>query len=199
MENQSVTNTWLMYRKQIDLQKKPANALAKIAVDSKYWLWINGKLAVFEGGLKRGPNPTDTYYDEVDLVPYLKSGSNTIAVLLWYFGKDGFSHKSSGRAGLIFDCQSEELDILSDKSWKAAIARAYQTAGEPYPNFRLPESSLLYDARKDPGAWQQPDYDDKWMPNAMELGVASPPYPTMEKFRAERICKHKKFSVYQFR
>lgn len=172
MENQSVTNTWLMYRKQIDLQKKPANALAKIAVDSKYWLWINGKLAVFEGGLKRGPNPTDTYYDEVDLVPYLKSGSNTIAVLLWYFGKDGFSHKSSGRAGLIFDCQSEELDILSDKSWKAAIARAYQTAGEPYPNFRLPESSLLYDARKDPGAWQQPDYDDKWMPNAMELGVA---------------------------
>ena len=133
MENQSVTNTWLMYRKQIDLQKKPAAALAKIAVDSKYWLWINGKLVVFEGGLKRGPNPTDTYYDEVDLAPYLKSGSNTIAVLLWYFGKDGFSHNSRGRAGLIFDCQSEELNILSDKSWKAAIARAYQTAGEQLP------------------------------------------------------------------
>jgi hypothetical protein len=71
MENQSATNTWLMYRKQVDLQKKPATALAKIAVDRKYWLWINGKLVVFEGGVKREPNPTDTYYDEVDSPPIL--------------------------------------------------------------------------------------------------------------------------------
>ena len=28
-------------------------ALAKIACDSKYWMWINGELAVFEGQLKR--------------------------------------------------------------------------------------------------------------------------------------------------
>jgi alpha-L-rhamnosidase len=28
-------------------------------------------MAVFEGGLKRGPNRTDTYYDEIDLRPFL--------------------------------------------------------------------------------------------------------------------------------
>lgn len=51
------------------LTSAPASAIAQIAADSKYWLWINGKLAVFEGGLKRGPNRTDTYYDEIDLKP----------------------------------------------------------------------------------------------------------------------------------
>jgi len=69
----------------------PDEAIARIAADSKYWLWINDNLVVFEGGLKRGPNPEDTYYDEVDIAPYLKAGSNTIAALVWYFGKQGFS------------------------------------------------------------------------------------------------------------
>lgn len=172
MESQSGTNTWLMYRKQVRLASKPAEALAKIAVDSKYWLWINGKLVVFEGGLKRGPNPNDTYFDQIDIAAWLQGGENTIAVLVWYYGKDGFSHKSSGRAGLLLDCQYQGGQIVSDKTWKAALAKAYQTAAEPLPNFRLSESSLLYDAGKDPGAWQQPAYNDGWMPAAQELGAA---------------------------
>jgi len=173
MECQSATNTWLAFRKKVELQSKPDKALVKIAVDSKYWLWINGQLVVFEGGLKRGPNPLDTYYDEVDLASYLKAGDNTIAVLVWYFGKDGFSHKSSGRAGLIFDCQAPKLEILSDSSWKSALLSAYQTASEPLPNFRLSESSILYDGRKDKESWQSADYDDKWMPQAMIIGQVS--------------------------
>lgn len=181
MENQSATNTWLMYRKQVQLSAKPGKALAKIAVDSKYWLWINGQQVVFEGGLKRGPDPENTYYDEVDLAPYLTEGKNTIAVLVWFFGKDGFSHKSSGRAGLLFNCVGDGVNISSDKSWKCTLAKAYQTAGEPYPNFRISESSLLYDARKDPGAWQLPSYDDKWMPGAQELGNAGD-YPWNKLF-----------------
>ncbi|MBV5349431.1 glycoside hydrolase, partial [bacterium] len=172
MECQSATNTWLAYRKTVDLQVKPEKAIAKIAVDSKYWLWVNGQLIVFEGGLKRGPNPLATYYDEVDIAPFLKTGKNTVAVLVWYFGKDGFSHKSSGRAGLIFDCQSPGFELLSDNSWKCSLLKAYLTAGEPLPNFRLAESSILYDARKDIGPWQTENYDERNMSGAMVLGKA---------------------------
>ena len=89
--SQNESNTWIDFRKDIDLATVPSRVTAKIACDSKYWLWINGEMAVFEGQLKRGPTPNDTYYDEVDIAPYLKEGQNTIAVLLWYFGKDGFS------------------------------------------------------------------------------------------------------------
>ncbi|MDD4115271.1 MAG: glycoside hydrolase, partial [Massilibacteroides sp.] len=50
---QSSTNTWLVYRKAVHLEVVPAALTAKIAADTKYWLWINDQLVVFEGGLKR--------------------------------------------------------------------------------------------------------------------------------------------------
>lgn len=65
-ENQSATNTWLCFRQDICLDTLPRGEVQlKIAADSKYWLWINGQLAVFEGAVKRGPTPADTYYDMV--------------------------------------------------------------------------------------------------------------------------------------
>ena len=108
---QNQPNTWLNFKKSFQLSDVPDIVVARIAVDSKYWLWINDELVVFEGGLKRGPNPQDTYYDEVDISSYLKRGDNTISILVWYFGKHGFSHKSSGKAGLLFDCQASGLEI----------------------------------------------------------------------------------------
>lgn len=150
---QSEPNTWLNFIKDFQLTNVPDKAVAHIAVDSKYWLWINDKMVVFEGGLKRGPNPQDTYFDEVDIAPYLQRGENRVAVLVWYFGKHGFSHNSSGQAGLLFDCQAAELDLVSDSSWKCALNVAYQTCALPEPNYRLPESDLLYDARHDMGEW----------------------------------------------
>lgn len=150
-ESQSATNTWICFRKDTTLSSIPSSVPVAIAVDSKYWLWINGKMVVFEGGLKRGPNPQDTYYDSLDLAPYLHQGKNSIAVLLWYFGKDGFSHHSSGKAGMWLDCPS--LKLFSDRSWKARLHPAYGTL-MPMPNYRLPESSILFDGRLDLGDWQ---------------------------------------------
>src|SRR5450759_986502 len=109
-------NTWSVLRKHFTLRTVPKSAVARIAVDSKYWLWINGKQVVFEGGLKRGPNPSDTYYDEVDLAPWLRKGDNTIAVLAWFWGKKGFSHKNSGKAGFLFELDAGETAVSSDAS-----------------------------------------------------------------------------------
>ncbi|MDE7093035.1 MAG: glycoside hydrolase, partial [Muribaculaceae bacterium] len=60
------TNSWVEFEKNFDLKKKPKEAFVKIAADSKYWLWVNDSSAVFEGSLKRGPNPKDGYYDLVN-------------------------------------------------------------------------------------------------------------------------------------
>lgn len=154
MVNQNQPNTWIGFRKQVSVAHLPAEAIAHIAVDSKYWLWINGDIVVHEGGLKRGPNRTDTYYDEVDIAPYLHEGDNTIAILVWYFGKDSFSHNSSGKAGLLFDCRAPGVEILSDVSWGGSLIDAFSTAPAPTPNFRLSESSIRYDGRRDPKGWQ---------------------------------------------
>lgn len=150
---QEEVNTWQMFRKQVHVDRVPQGLKAKIAVDSKYWLWVNGKMVVFEGQLKRGPSPLDTYYDEVDLSQYLKRGRNLIAVLAWFYGKEGFSHKNSGRAGFLFDAQGDGIAILSDETWEADVYDAYGACTTEVPNYRLPESSLCFDGRKDKGAW----------------------------------------------
>lgn len=168
---QSESNTWLNYRKTVEIAIVPAEAIAKIAVDSKYWLWINGQMVVFEGGLKRGPDPKNTYYDEINIAPFLTTGKNTIAVLVWYFGKQGFSHNSSGKAGLLFDCQAQGLEIISDKSWQCSINPAYETCSDPKPNFRLSESSISYDARKAIEKWYTSE-TNSYMPPASKLQKA---------------------------
>ena len=151
----SSPNTWIAFRKDITLDEVPETTLTQIAADSKYWLWINGNLIVFEGGLKRGPNPNDTYYDELDLSPYLIQGENQIAILVWFFGKDGFSHINSGQSGLYFNMNLGSKQVISNKEWLSRIHPAYKTALGEDPNFRLPESNIRFEAYNDIEDWQE--------------------------------------------
>jgi len=165
------SNHWFCFRHTASLESVPPFVPARIAVDSKYWLWINGQLAIFEGGLKRGPTPENTYYDQVDIAPYLRRGNNTIDVLIWYWGKNGFSHNSSGQAGLIFQAQTGKQTIASDGTWKVLPHPAYGQGDPPYPNYRLSESNIHFDARKDIPDWIHSGFDDADWPVAKSFGA----------------------------
>ncbi|MFE6822268.1 discoidin domain-containing protein [Streptomyces sp. NPDC057690] len=174
----SSANQWVAFRRAFTLDSAPTKAVTQIAADSKYWLWVNGTLVVFEGGLKRGPNRTDTYYDEIDLAPYLRSGSNTVALLVWYFGKQGFSHNSSGKGGLLFqsDIQAGSTTrLVSDTSWKHTVHPGYSNnTNGTQVNFRLPESNVCYDARSATAmdSWQSVGFDDGGWSAPTDLGAA---------------------------
>jgi hypothetical protein len=155
---QSKPNIWLIFRKDVNLAAVPASLTARIAVDSKYWLWINDRLVVFEGGLKRGPARHATYYDEVEIAPYLTGGNNTIAVLVWHFGRNGFSHVNSGVAGLWFEAIAGDVEIVSDGSWRGTVYDAYQDTEAPHPNYRLPESNIRFDARRALADWNKKSF-----------------------------------------
>jgi hypothetical protein len=127
-------------------------------------------MVVREGALKRGPTPTDTFFDEVDLAPYLKQGANTVAILAWYFGKEGFSHKSSGKSGLLFELVSGHDKIISDSSWRAVVHPSFGDTDKPHPNDRLPESNIRFDATKDIAGWELPGFSATSWAQASELG-----------------------------
>ena len=80
------TNTFMCIRKKVTLSAVPSTAPTRIAAENKYWLYINDSLVVGDGGLDVRPDLTNTYYDSLDLAPYLVAGENTIAVLVWYKG-----------------------------------------------------------------------------------------------------------------
>jgi alpha-L-rhamnosidase len=165
LPQQNVKNSFTQFRKNVFINELPNAATLSIAVDSKYWLWINETLVVFEGQLKRGPTPNDTYYDEVDIKSFLKQGNNTIAILVWYWGKDGFCHKSSGSSGLLADINIGKNIVSTNEAWKANVHLAYQNTQAPHPNFRLPEHNIRYDARLANEDWIKVNFDDsKWLP-----------------------------------
>lgn len=188
----ATANLWTCYRKRFDLGARPTAALARIAVDSKYWLWVNGAMVVREGGVKRGPNPTDTYYDVVDLAPYLRDGSNQIAALVWYFGKDGFSHKSSGTPGFLFEMGAGKDMIVSDRSWRVLGHPSFGEASNT-PNFRLAESSVRFDARSEPIGWMNSAFDDSGWHFPADYG--SPPTAPWNRLWERSIPQWKDFGL----
>jgi hypothetical protein len=172
-QTQTKKNSWTIYRKTFELSDNPGkNILASIATDSKYWMYINDTLVVFEGQLKRGPTPVDTYYDEVDIAKYLRKGKNTIAVLVWFWGQEGFCHKNSGRTGLLFEAPLPNSTLVSDASWKVKEHTAFGATGAPFPNYRLPEYNIHFDAQKDIPAFYKQNFDDKTWENATFIAKA---------------------------
>ena len=154
-------NIWMNFIKIFYVKSVPKTAVAQIAADSKYWLYINGALAVFEGGTKRGLTKNSTYYDEIDITKYLTKGKNTVAILVEYFGKSGFSHVSSGMGGLLFEADIAGRIVSSDDSWHIKQNPAYVKPDKfDIPvNFRLSESNIYFDASKDISDWYLPGYD----------------------------------------
>ncbi|TAH25577.1 MAG: glycoside hydrolase [Cytophagales bacterium] len=171
---QSASNTWNIARRTLNISKNFKKSTIRMAVDSKYWLWINGRLVVFEGGLKRGPNPKDTYYDEFEVGQYLQEGENVISILYWYFGKDSFSHISSGKSGLIFELfLDNNLVLKSDKNWFTMPHPAYKAlADELKPNWRLAESDVVFDAQLDNIDWKGKSFEPNTWSGTMEIGSA---------------------------
>ena len=165
----SEENVWMCFRKAVDFSAVPETLTAYISADSKYWLYINGEIAVFEGGAKRGPTAEDSYYDSVEIGPYLRPGKNVISALVWYWGKDtSYSNTDSGKGGFIFEAGG----IVSDKSWKVCRNTAYlKDTLISKPNYRLPESNINYDATREIGDWISPGFDDSAWENATENGT----------------------------
>ncbi len=209
-------NSWMAFRKAVELPSVPEKAIAKIAVDSRYWLWINGELVVFEGGFARGPQPaqpwkrvpeiwtkdaslkpTDTWYDEVDLAPFLKKGSNTIAALAWYWGRETHkgAHIDSGKGGLLFHAELGGQTVVSNSSWKAKLHPAY--ALDSGDNGEMVVAyPVKYDARNDMGDWGKAAWtgaefpDESWL-DAVEKGTPpSAPWYSLEKNLVPRLTDH---------
>lgn len=163
-------NTWMCFRKNFQLEHIPASAKVYIGVDSKYWLWINGRQVVFEGGLNRGPKPGAGYFDVVDLKGYLSEGQNTIAILVWYWGNQGRNSVDSGKGGLIFEAELDSQYIVSDKTWKVKPHPAYGKTEKLIPAYLYGGHNIGFDARKDIEDWNAKGYDDSDWEEAVEKG-----------------------------
>lgn len=171
-ENLTEKNVWMCFSKKVYLDKLPEELTACISADSKYWLYINGETVVFEGSVKRGPQKNSGYYDSTDIAPYLKKGENSICALVWFWDNEtSYSYCSSGQGGFLFEAENEDISIISDKSWKVKRNTAYVDSPLYPPNYRLPEYSIYFDARKELGDWTSEAYDTSSWEDATEYAL----------------------------
>ncbi|MGE5411134.1 MAG: amylo-alpha-1,6-glucosidase [Clostridiales bacterium] len=178
----SLPNKWLCFRKKVTLLEKPSSAPTRIAVENKYWLFINERLVVADGGMDIRPDFSNTYYDSLDIAPYLNSGENIISVLVWYKGGvNGYSQNMTKTGGLLFQSDlkgTEPSVIISDDSWKIkehpAFIRTPQQ--QQWGDYKWVEYPVIYDAQKDfigVNSWTSLSFDEHDWPFASIVADAS--------------------------
>ncbi|WP_066630739.1 alpha-L-rhamnosidase-related protein [Labilibacter marinus] len=203
------SNTWMSFRKTITLDEVPDQVEALISVDSKFWLWVNGSLVLFEGGLSRGPSqagdwdrknkvtPANSWYETVDIQRHLRKGENTIAILVWYWGRETHkgTHIDSRKGGLLFSAKIGNQLIVSDSTWKAIQHPAYDNTIEPASKAMV-QFSVKYDAKKAIGdwsdkAWYTTNFFDAAWPSAIEKGAAgTAPWYNLEPNIVPHLINH---------
>lgn len=172
-------NDWIVFRREFELEKIPKSVIARLAVDTRYFLYINGKLMVWGGGLLRESSPKNGFYDEIEITKALVKGRNAIALQCNYYGSEGRNNVDSGAAGLLFE--AKEIDIYSDNRFNVMRDPAYKETAPPYPSMLFGGSNIGFDASQDIGTFYNVDYYHGKFEPATEFGVyPSAPWNTLE-------------------
>ncbi len=112
----------------------------RIASDSNYTVWMNGKLCAFG---QYADYPHYKVYDEVDVTDFLRAGDNRMVIVVWYYGIESQTYKV-GDAGLIYEIADEDgtvaaythEGVLSRKSRDYISGRGDLISGQLGPTYR---------------------------------------------------------------
>lgn len=191
-------NRWFLFRRKLELPEPCAHAPISVTVDGRYKLFVNG---AFVG---RGPiraNPHFQRYDRYDLAPFLREGTNVIAVIIHTYGVDtafyetvkGMWAETFGDGGLWVEGEAQmstrTLPIRTDYHWRCWTADAWNSRTSRM-NMGLGFIEEL-DGRLLPEGWMTADFDDKSWDKVQELiaggggadsffgGMETRPFPTL--------------------
>jgi hypothetical protein len=179
-------NTFVLFRREVVLDAKPARAAGWIAAESRYRLEVNGRRVQW------GPAPSDPRWpeaDPLDLTEFLQPGRNVIGATVLFYGH-GDGTWPLGKPGFLFRLEIETgggsaVKTVSDGSWKAHLARAWRPG--QYKRWYLRALQEEFDARLYPDGWTLPDFreNSQWV-DAMEL-EGSPNKPALSTTYHEYI------------
>lgn len=155
----------VLFRRELYLTEKPEQAKLKISADSRYKLFVNGQMA------EMGPSRGDLniwFFDEVDLLPWLVSGENVLAVQVLRYptehrkGNHGiFRTEFPGLyiEGMIRDTAGNEYVLDADETWKCRKDTGFRiiSEAEGFAPLQIYED---VQADKTLAGWMFPGYDD---------------------------------------
>ena len=173
-----LANTFVLFRRALDLPAKPIRATGWIAADSRYRLEVNGQR------IQWGPAPSDPRWaeaDPLDLTSVLQAGPNVLGATALYYGH-GDGTWPIGKPGFLFWLELAYADgsrvkVVSGASWQSMLCRAWKPG--QYKRWFLRALQEEFDARLYPYGWSTPEFkpNSDWLA-AMPLG-GSPNQPAL--------------------
>ena len=140
------------------------NATLRISADDYYKLYVNGKFVCM------GPSPSYpayTYFNEIDLAPYLVRGENTFAVHTYYMGlRNRVFVSGDNMHGLFFELYLDgKLAVSSDESFACTYHTGFSECGKYGYETGFLE---VYDSNSSEVGFEKPEFDDSAWQNAVE-------------------------------
>lgn len=161
----------LLFRRTFHFDESPETAQLKVSADSRYKLYANGEL------VEVGPCKGDSevwYYDTLELVSYLHTGKNVIAVEVLAFpcehGNGSFSIFRTGHPGLFVSGKAESrhtsIDLSADEQWKGCMDTDFYIVKE---SDLFAPLQMIEERKAHPEMiqWHLADYDDSSWENAV--------------------------------
>lgn len=158
------------FRKIFDLGKIPEKLVIHVSADNRYNLFVNGERVCY------GPAKGDlqTYkYDFIDIAPFLKSGENLLAALVYNGGDDKPLAFLSVQTAFMLQSEEEEFSFLNTGAdWKVYKNPAYEVISYYEMLFRERWFYGFYAcgggdevfAEKYPWGWETANFDDSsWL------------------------------------
>ena len=159
------------FRKTFDLEKVPEKLVIHVSADNRYNLFVNGQRICY------GPAKGDlqTYkYDVIDIAPFLKSGENLLAALVYNGGEDRPLALITVQTAFMLRAENEAFSLINTGSgWKTYRNPAYEVISYYEMLFRERWFYGFYAcgggdevfAEKYPWDWETAGFDDSnWLP-----------------------------------
>lgn len=161
----------MLFRRTFYFDEMPETAKLMVSADSRYKLYVNGRL------VEVGPCKGDSevwYYDTLELVSYLRTGKNVIAVEVLAFpnehGNGSFSIFRTGHPGLFVSGKAESrhiaIDLSADEQWKGFVDPEFSIIKE---SDLFAPLQMLEERKAHPELiqWNLIDYDDSSWENVV--------------------------------
>ena len=145
------------FRKVIGFQRLPQHFVVRVSADPRYRLFVNGK-SVSVGPAKS--NVEHWKYERLDLAPFLKTGKNVLAAVVWNDGENSAWSQVSAGTGFFMEGSTQTL-ANTNHSWKVLENQAYVPLATIQHITGAGEQVF---GQRYPWGWETPDFDDShWL------------------------------------
>ena len=159
-------NEWIMFYKTFSVNQIGTFFL-DIAVDTRYFLWINDQVCVWDGGLFRDAYCKNSgFCDRVDISEFLRKGINEMKILVWHYGNGGRNNNPLPTGGLRYSCDA--LNLYSDETTLCQLHPGFGDTGGTQPSYLYGGFHIGFDANR---IVQEKDYQKACVLSEEQFGA----------------------------